>query len=257
MAAFKGLIIKEFKITQYFFITYMILLVAAIVGGYSFTNYIDEPKLFSIGMLLMILAHFFYLPLYLLTSLNIEGRTQLWLHNPNSVLKLICAKLIPGLIFQLISLSLSILIAIILIKQFNFFIEDFLIINILMFVSIFLGSIYVSIWVLFYWTLNYALSRILHIKSFRWLFIIFIWATITTLATYIRSHSLYKKIISLGEIKLNIIPFEMKSNTDYGFYEIFIHVPQEFSFIPFLLYIMTALLIFFVSAWMLERKVEV
>src|SRR5690625_6229569 len=104
MTAFKGLLMKDFYITRNWFIACLIgdvvfLLIPFVVG-----TYVNVPLSFVSIFLFMVLVFFIcLLPAMLIQILQLEGKTQLWLYNPQSSSKLFLSKLIVGFGYQLIS----------------------------------------------------------------------------------------------------------------------------------------------------------
>ncbi|MBP2240538.1 hypothetical protein J2Z40_001095 [Cytobacillus eiseniae] len=261
MKVFKGLIYKELKLMKNWFMLGLALLILGVMIGFGLTKYFNEPNIFVAVALLMVVGYGLYLPAYLLSSLNIEGQTQLWLHNPNSGIVLFLAKLTAGIVFYFASFLLSIVIAIWGFKHGGN-LESLLQLTggpalniVIMAVGITLGTLFLGVWVLFYWSLFHSLKNIPVLSSLRWPVVIGTWLLFTTFGNYVSNLPLYQKLKNIGVIKLNAYSFEIKTwNTtaSAGFVE-----SAELSMVNGIIYTVLVFSVFYAAVWLLERKVEV
>lgn len=262
MLAFKGLFIKELKLTKGWFIVGFGILIFSFIAGIGLMNYFEETVVFPIISILILVGHVFYLPTYLINSLIIEGRSQLWLHNPNHGAMLFLAKLSAGLVYFLVSFSIALFIAdwqvnhSIYAESFNHFAGEPLPHISLIGIALALFSIYLGIWVLFYWSLYHSLKGVPFLKAFRWPILIGLWVVITAASNYIQNLPFYKKLINIGVIKLEpmkTLKFEAgKSSASAGLVD-----TAEISIMNGLIYTAVVVIVFLISVWLLERKVEV
>ena len=107
MSAFTGLYWKELKIAKVDFFTLLVLMLLVLIAAFSATQYYEEPWFMAAAYFFVYVMHFGYLPLFMFASLRREGKTQLWLHNPNSGVLLFSAKLAAVLTYYFISLFVA------------------------------------------------------------------------------------------------------------------------------------------------------
>ncbi|MCQ6273569.1 hypothetical protein JMM81_01090 [Bacillus sp. V3B] len=263
MIAFKGLYWKELKVSLYDFYIMTGLSMFMFIAGFGLTSYFQEPGIVAVISFIAFVMHVIYLPIFLLSSLGREGKTQLWLHNPNSGSKLLLAKLVAQLSYYFISLFIAFLVTYWTVNQamrtglFLEFQDQVLRGLIFVGVSITLMTIYFGIWVIFYWSFYHSMKGITYLKNIRWLMIFFVWMAISAIGNYIRFHPLFEKVTSIGVIQIHVlqgISFQVEQEganltPDIGII--------NFSIIGGLLYTILIIAVFFISVWLLERKVEV
>ncbi|MFE8696833.1 hypothetical protein ACFYKT_10845 [Cytobacillus sp. FJAT-53684] len=261
MKAFKGLLYKELKLTKNWFMVGIALLLFGVIIGVGLTKYFNEPNIFAVVAVLILVGHGLYLPAYLLSSLNIEGQTQLWLHNPNSGAALFLAKLTAGFVLYVVSFFISLVVAIMglshavnVVSLFN--LTGGPVLNLtLMGVGITLGTLFLGVWVLFYWSLFHSLKNVPILSSLRWPIVIGTWILLTTIGNYVSNLPLYQKLKNIGVIKLDAYSLEFeagKTSASAGFVE-----NAELSIMNGMIYTVIVIIVFYASVWLLERKVEV
>lgn len=255
MSVFKGLYIKELKLSRSNFFAGIILLFLAAVLGLGLNSYMNTPSALALISLVILGLHIFYIPAMLLSSLNVEGKSQLWLHNPNSSTKLILAKIGAGFTYFLLSIIASFLIA-------RFAIND---LSVLLGVDLFhgqalkylilltficlMGSLYLSVWLFFYWTIYHAIKNIPSIKKVRWLILLGIWVFLTWLQNVIVNSSLYQSLKEIGNIN---VPY-----FNHLFTSEVLMVETQINVVTTILSLIVIGVVFLASVWLLERKVEV
>ncbi|KOP83561.1 hypothetical protein AMS60_14330 [Bacillus sp. FJAT-21945] len=261
MEFFKGLIYKELKLTKNWFVVGIALLILGVVAGLGLTKYFNEPNIFAVVAVTILVGHGFYLPAYLLHSLNIEAQTQLWLHNPNSGAILFLAKLTAGFILYVVSFFIALVIAIWGLTHavngeslFNLTGEPVLNIT-LIGLGITLGTLFLGVWVLFYWSLFHSLKKVPFLHSIRWPIVIGTWILLTAIGNYVNNLPIYQKLKNIGIIKLDAYSIEFlvgKSSASAGFVD-----NAELSIMNGAIYTILVIIVFSASVWLLERKVEV
>ncbi|MBU8879511.1 hypothetical protein BGM26_10990 [Bacillus sp. FJAT-29790] len=259
MKAFNGLFFKELKLTKNWFMVGMALLILAVMAGIGLMRYFNEPNVFAVISIMILSAHAFYLPLYLLSSLNIEGQSQGWLHNPNSGTKLFLAKIAAGLLFFLVSLFIALCVAKWGIDHAEGLSwiegEHFPTIS-LMGAGLTLGSIFMGIWVLFYWSLFHSLKNVPIVSSFRWPILVGVWLLLSVIWNYIQHQPFYQKLKKIGVIQLDSIQsikYEVSKNSaSAAFIE-----GSGLTIMNGIIYTAIVILVFYIAVWLLERKVEV
>lgn len=254
MKAFKGLLRKDLKITTGYFYSILIFIVIAYTAGWVLSGYYSTSMLVGTISFALIIAHVIYLPGSLLTSLNLEGKTQLWLHNPSSSVQLLLSKLVASSLLSLCSTVLITIITILSITVLAEFQEMFSAVDIVMIaVAIWWISFYLSIWVIFYWTVFHSLAGILWLKKFRWFVLIAIWWGWELLKGWIGKIAFIKDLKEIGMINLNrAFQMETGSNSLQASFE-----TADISVFVLAGYCVTALLLFWLSSWLLDKKVEV
>ncbi|WNS74412.1 hypothetical protein RRV45_16060 [Bacillus sp. DTU_2020_1000418_1_SI_GHA_SEK_038] len=262
MLAFKGLFIKEIKLTKSWFMVGIGILFFSFIAGLGLMHYFKEFVIFPIISIMILVGHVLYLPAYLINSLNIEGHSQLWLHNPNHGAKLFLAKLSAGFVYFLVSFSIALFITDWQVnhsmhaESFNHFAGEPLPNISLIGIALALSSIYLGIWVLFYWAFYHSLKGIPSLNTFRWPIIIGLWVVLTAASNYIQNLPFYKKLINIGVIKLEpmkTLKFETgKSSASAGLVD-----TAEISIMNGIIYTAVAAVVFLIAVWLLERKVEV
>ncbi len=261
MTAFKGLLIKEAKLMRIWFIWGILLSIAVAAAGYSISQYVNDMIVFEVLVFMILSAHAFYLPIYLLLSLNVEAKTQLWLHNPNSGYLLFFSKFLIGFVFMMVSIFIAFIIAIWATESdigIYFLAKDQLPKFILTGVSlsIIAYSFYLGIWTFFYWTLYHSLKLYGWNSGFRWGFLIGLWAVSIYIENLIREFPVYQSFWNLGAIdmtSLKTLNYELSKQS----------FSAELTANPFIslteiaLYLILLMAVVIFSIWMLEKKVEV
>lgn len=254
MKAFKGLLRKDLKITIGYFYTILIFMAIAYAAGWFLSGYYSTSMLAGTISIALIIAHVIYLPGSLLTSLNLEGKTQLWLHNPASSVQLLLSKLMACSILSLCSAVLITIITIISLLPIAEFQEMFTAFDIVfMAAAIWLISFYLSIWVIFYWTVYHSLGAILWLKKFRWIILIAFFYGWELLKEQFGKISFIKDLKEIGMFNLGrAFQMETGMNSFQATFE-----ATDISVFVLAGYCLTALVIFWVSSWLLDKKVEV
>lgn len=263
LIAFKGLYWKELKISKNEFYSGIGLMVLMFVVGFALTKYFNEPGIIAVISFVVYILHALYLPIYLLSSLRTEGKTQLWLHNPNSGSKLFLAKIAAGLTLYIVPFLIVLMITYWTINLANatgLFLEfqGYLFKGlVLLGISITFMTIYLGIWVIFFWTLYHSMKNIPYVKNIRWLIIMAVWIAFTALENYISFHPLYKKITKIGSIQINVLQgmsFQAEQSSASITPEL---ATIHFSIVNGILQTILLMIVFLFSVWLLERKVEV
>ncbi|WP_445490202.1 hypothetical protein [Niallia sp. 03133] len=254
MNAFKGLLQKDIKLSKTFFYTFLIMMAIAIATGLGFSGYYKSYDLVAAISFGLVAAHFIYLPISIFSSLKLEGKTQLWLHNPNSSIKLLFSKILSSLIFSSISLVISIFLANICLNMSEKM-DVFFTSADLLYMGIFalIISSYISIWIIFYWVVYHSLARITWIKKIRWLVLIIIWNAWSAFTYFIDKLPFIMALKQMSIIKLGkAFQFQAGENSFSAGIE-----STEVSLVVVVGYFGIMVVLFLVSSWLLDRKVEV
>ena len=215
-------------------------------------QYYEEPEFPFYGLGFLIMLHMFYIMWHVLASLTYEGKTQIWLHNPNSMILLLgskiviaCFSVIFSLIFLLVFNFLSIQLYT---NLLGLTIQDFFDIT----TSVFLTSVYLGLWAIFYWSLYYVLLRFLNKVITSIVVAVLVYVT-TILHASFGNTLFYKTLLEMGPtpIKLyhSIIDFNQGIAHQLSFDSTSIGLITFYSLVAFIL--------FFASVILLNKKVEV
>lgn len=255
MNSFIGLLKKEFIISRFWFLIWLGIIVLSISASWIYGIRIENLSIvFGIfGAYIPLLL--FFMPVMVLSLLRIEGRTQIWLHNPQSSSKLLFAKISASLIYQILSQIIVIFCGLL----FNLWLQSQGVLELLpmnLFIQIYTVILFVSlnmaIWVLFLWTLYHSLGKYPSIKKMRWLFIlIFIvgWTYIEDKIISFLSHSKFQLSI---HVNLDDPFFDTINDQSTNSMEV-LPIPV----LPIIYYILITVVLFIAASKLLDKKVEV
>ncbi|RIW37649.1 hypothetical protein D3H55_03495 [Bacillus salacetis] len=254
MKAFKGLLWKDYSISKLWFLGWLALLLFFYAVGISLSTYFGFPELSVVVVFMEGMIHIIFMPLILLNMLMIEGKTQLWLHTPQSGRKLLLSKFIVAFSYSLISLLMVDLLGVLSLSWQE---GDILFLpwkeSIFFNVAVTSSAVYFSCWVFLYWTIYYGLSKSPVLKKFRWLILFLVFVLYQVAASLFVAMDWFQEFINLWTIKVRGHFFIEMGPDNFEAGSKFIHLPL----IPFLLYAILAFVIFMTASWILERKVEV
>lgn len=252
MSAFKGLYIKELKISMTFFFINLGFINLLTIASLGLKEYFDEPMIPGVLFFVLLILHTFYLPSILLTSLQVEAQSQLWLHTPTSGVRLFLAKMVAGLTYYVVSLIVSILLAKLATSGIAYSdkyapFKELLEANLMVLSGVItVTSIYFGVWVLFYWALYHSMKGIPFVKNIRWLVILGVWILFTVLGDFISKIPTIQVFQEKGSININI--FNRTSvSTDMA----------NVQLTTIGIYVLITIAVFLASVWLLQRKVEV
>lgn len=258
MSAFQGLLKKDFDISKLWFLLWLIFLAVFLIIPFALEVYFHAPLSFlPVAVILLFGSHIFFLPGMLLSMLRLEGKTQLWLYNPQDSKLLFLSKIAVSLVYQLIAQVFLTGVSLI-IYQFckdQIFIEaaDLLNGSMLLNIGLLLIGLYVSCWAMFYWTVYHSLGKFPAIKNWRWLVILFIFFLFNTISTLLARIEFLKEIVHKWTM-----PVVLGTNFNYkqGGWEIKLNA-TDIPVMGLIIYVILALGLFLISCWLLDRKVEV
>lgn len=261
MKAFRGLIQKEWLIGKTMLLWLLLAQVGFVFIAYFLAKYMDAPGLFyfsSSGILMMQPMIIIFL---ILNALHSEGKTQLWLHSPQSSGLLLGSKVLVSVLFQMISFMFACGLTLISLSiPTNYFQEYFQVDTVMRGIDLFMliGNylvicIFISILVVFLWVIYHALARISAIKKIRWLVVTLLFACMTMLGYWFESSSFYQWMDDIWVVEgLINVSFEMTDvSMDY------ILNTEKDSLLTSGLDILSLVLFFLASCWLMDRKLEV
>ncbi|MDQ0231717.1 hypothetical protein [Metabacillus malikii] len=259
MGPIQGLLKKDFRISRSEFITSLVIYGLAWIAGFSLSSYFNQPVGTLPVFIMSALSMVIYTPIMIFAMLKIEGKTQIWLYSPRSSLALLLSKFVTSLSYQaIVQVLLSIYGAISLYwfgrevyEQLGIplFIEALLYLNLILL----LFGFFFGCWVCFYWTLYHSLASKQIIKPIRWLIMLAIYFFYNLFESFIARIPFIKELISKYEVHLITSPnLELKeANWTVYFDEGVIPV------VPFLYYALLSIILIFIAAKLLTKRVEV
>ncbi len=263
MQAFWGLFKKDMILLRFWSIAWLICVCLAMVVGFIAADKMGDQSLVVPMYVFAMSIQVLFMPIMLIYVLNLEGKTQMWLYNPQSSWKLIFSKLASVGCFQLISQLLLLGYGFILLKQLMSSdmvttSANLLPINLIAFfhLGIFAVSVYFGVLMLFYWTIYHALAKYPRIQPFRWLVLVGIWIVWNTLETLIARVLGNTPIFSFG-LQVNPVPNMHYDKVGKNWSIVQSQEAHNFPITVFILYLLVAIIIFVVSSRLLDKKVEV
>ncbi|MCM3237116.1 hypothetical protein M3589_05165 [Heyndrickxia oleronia] len=257
MNSLVGLVKKDLMISRFLFIVWFAINILFMIGSFFLSKYMHEPMV-PIGIFIMLLVlNTMLIPVLVSASLRVEGKTQLWLYNPQSSTKLLLSKIITAISYQVISLILLFAYGYIV---FKFSISstinlDSILINESFSVSIFLMALglYLTFWIMFYWAIYHSLGKFPRIRRVRWLVIVVIFIGLSIIEDLILKIDAFSNLLDKWHFSIGLNPsFQYKNETwDFTF------VNTNFPLIPILIYFIISLILFVITSWLLDKKVEV
>ncbi|MFD1707759.1 hypothetical protein ACFSCZ_13620 [Siminovitchia sediminis] len=244
---------------KFWYLVWLAVMFLGMAAIYGLSLYVSEPTITVPFLAMMAGIHMFLAPIFLLTILNLEGKTQLWLYNPQGSIKLLLSKVSAAAIIQLITQVIISLygLAVMKILVDGGVIEHFSHLlpfkqGVYMNLGIFATSMYISVWVIFLWTIYHSLGRFPAIRNFRWLAVILVWVAYNLVeALLVKLKILNNEMFSFG-INVNIAP---KMTYEDGWQ--IIYTDASLPIIIILFYATVSVVIFLLASWLLDRKVEV
>lgn len=257
MNAFSGLLKKDMLISRFWYVVYLIAITVGIAVAFSLVYKWNEADLLVPLMGMMIPIQIFYIPLMVFSLLRVEGKTQLWLYNPQSSFKLLLSKITVSFIFHVCSqIFFMILVSTLLKLIFNMNVNDLAPVGgiALTGAGFVLIGLYLSILVIFLWTVYHSLGKFPAWRNYRWLAVAAIFFGYNTLETLI------VKVQSVNDFVLKYqlnfyapVQFSYQTGTGWEFVYEVIPIP----IIPLIYYTLLALILFAGASRLLDKKVEV
>ncbi|MFS0645315.1 hypothetical protein [Siminovitchia sp. 179-K 8D1 HS] len=261
MTAFIGLLKKDLGLMKFWYMIWLAFMFLGMIGIYALSVYTAEPNISVPFLVTMAGFHVFLAPISLLYILNLEGKTQLWLYNTQSSIKLLLSKISTAAIIQMVAQIFISLYALFVMKvlQNQGLIDRFS--DLLPFqqgfymqMGIFGISMYISVWVIFLWTVYHSLGKYPAIRKFRWLAVILVWFAYNLLEFFLVKTKLFKDELFSFSINVNIAP-KMDYEVKDGWH--ILYTDASVPIMTITLYVIVSIIVFLLSSWLLDRKVEV
>jgi hypothetical protein len=246
MNAWTGLLKKDFRLTRTVFFVGIVINILLFMLAMFVDRKSDEPLYMLIPLLAAIFLHVFYFPIVLFISLKTEGnQLHLWLHNSQSAVTLLCSKILNVTLKMIVSLVILYgMLAVLVLPNFHLFKTywtDIWVSSLLLFPHIILFSISMGIWVIFFWSLYHYMR----IRIGRWSGLVVIAAVILLvwIVAQFESTQLYMLITHWGGMDITFMTFSNES----------IHAYMG----EYLYNLIVIIGVFYLSAWLIDNKVEV
>ncbi|RCW48379.1 hypothetical protein [Paenibacillus prosopidis] len=249
MRAWVALLKRDFKLTRtVFFVGLVINVLIAMLTIYLGMK-AENTLLMFIPVVAAVVFHVFYVPIIVFISLKTEAnQLHLWLHNPQSASTLLISKIVDGLIMIVISLLMLYVMSglLMIIPKFSLIEADWTdtwISGLLIFPHIILISIMTGVLVMFFW----ALYQFLKFKIGRWSLLVVIGTVILSgwIVALFESTKLYILLTQWGSMGINF------NFSTFSLDPIQVYTGEYFY--NFIIIIG----LFFLSAWIIDNKVEV
>lgn len=246
MSNWAALFKKDFHLTRtVFFVGLVINFLILLLSLYVDMNTGDNLYMF-IPLLAATVFHVLYVPIMLFISLKTEAnQLHLWLHNPQSAANLLLSKLLNGTIMMIVSLVvLYVMSGLLIIPRFSLieaYWTDTWKAGILIFPHIIMISITIGVWVILLWSLYQALKY----RIGRWTWLALLGAVIIPnwISAIFESSNLYKLITQWSSLEMNFPTFSIEPIPAYAG--------------QYLYHFVVVIGIFYLSAWIIDRKAEV
>ncbi|MCY7753725.1 hypothetical protein [Bacillus haynesii] len=255
MRSFSGLFKKDFLMARFWSLAWMLCMICAIIASFGFAHYTGESMALFGAFVTILLFHSLFCPLMMLAQLRLEGKTQLWLYNPNNSALLLLSKLASAAVYQLISHAILFIFGLIVRSVLLsssaglFSVSDLLLVNI----AVFLGSVIFSTWVMFLWTIYEALRKYPAIKKIRWIIPLLIYNAYGLIEALFIKSGLFKELQKFWSISLTA---EFKFHYEHsGWTVTFSQV--DLPGILLVYYTALGVCLFYLSCKLLNRRVEV
>lgn len=257
MNPIKGLLNKDYRISRQYFLIWTGVLVLALAAGIGLSAYTSQPAGTLPVLVLSGFAHFAFAPVLMLTLLNLEAKTQLWLYTPRRGIGLFLSKY--GVIFSyqlVLQILLSIYAAVILFGfgrevyepiGFRLFLEAAVFLNVLLLMV----GLYLTTWLTFLWTVFHSLKNLA--KTVRWFIMIAMVIVYNTVEGYLLS--LEPIINFITKFNIEVISEAALSYEDEQ-WSVMLE-STEIPVIPLFYYAVLIIILITAAAKLLEQKVEV
>lgn len=257
---FIGLLRKDYRLLRADLLVSFIIMMLALGFGIVASFYTAQPAGTIFILIMASFAMVGFIPIMMLSILLKEGKNQLWLYSPRSSYTLFFSKLLLCIVFQVIY-------QFILIGYFAFSMYSFggdvyqqldlqvflTMVTFVFFLLIFYG-LYLTCWVLFYWTLYHSLNRYPRIRSLRWLIIALIYFTYNILEALTIQFESVRQFIFRYRFNIQFMPQVNYDGATWNVYfDDFVGIP----IIPAFYYVFLTGFLFYLSARLLTKKVEV
>ncbi|MBM7542610.1 hypothetical protein [Amphibacillus cookii] len=259
MQAFWGLLKKDHRLARLNIIFFSILLALLLTIGYVGSVRLEKGAGAFMAVTMAALAMMAFMPVMMGSLLIKEGKTQLWLYSPRPSHTLLISKIAVLLLYQVL---LQLIVVGYLMLSLHVFGQDvlqytnmstFTQLVVMTNIGLILIGIYLTTWVLFYWTLYRSMDHMPKIKNVRWLLILFLYFGYNYLETQVAKIPFIQRLVA--RYQLPIISNPLFVNNEGSWFVEFESVDVP---IIYLLYSLAlTVLLFSLASMLLTKKVEV
>ena len=262
MNSFKGLMKKEWLIGKSTLLWLLVAQVGLVFIAFLASRYLEVAGLFYMCTWMIMFLQPFIMFSLIFGCLNYEGKTQLWIHNPQSAAILLGSKLLIKCAvsggFNFICLLFSFVAFRIPTSYFqpDFQVESFSgLVGLLQIGGVMTAvSIVIAVLMMFLWVVYHALARIQLIKNIRWLIVSLLFIGMVLVKNWVGNTKIYMKLDDLWAVPaFNGSSFSL-SQAKLEFY---LEGRENISLLTSGLDVIALVILFLASCWLLDRKIEV
>ncbi|MEJ9229118.1 hypothetical protein LAV79_06370 [Peribacillus butanolivorans] len=261
MNSFKGLMKKEWLIGKNALLWLLVVQGGLVFISFLASRYFEVAGLFYMGTWLIMIMQPFIMVSLIFGCLNSDGKTQLWIYNPQSSAILLGSKLLTSVLFQVASILFACFLVFVALRvPTSYFHADFQLERMMGLMSLFkiggfltAAGIGIAVLMMFLWVVYHALARIQLIKNVRWLFVSLLFIGMLLLKNWVGNTNLYQKLDDIWVVPaLSGSSFSMSQAKLEFFFE-----AGNISLLTSGLDVIGLVLLFLASCWLLDRKIEV
>ncbi|MGE7764391.1 hypothetical protein [Peribacillus sp. NPDC096540] len=262
MNSFIGLMKKEWLIGKNALLWLLAAQAGLVLISFLVSRYWEVAGLFYMSTWLIMIMQPFIMISLIFGCLNSDGKTQLWIYNPQSSAILLGSKLLTSVLFQVASILFACFLVFVALRvPTSYFHADFQLENMVGLVGLFkiggymmVAGIVIAVLMMFLWVVYHALARVHFIKHLRWLFVSALCIGMIMLRDRIGNTALYQKLDDIW-----IIPAISGSSMNMSEFklEFYLKGGGNISLLTSGLDVIGLVLLFLAACWLLDRKIEV
>lgn len=259
MHPFLGLLKKDYRLSRSNLLTFSVLMVLLLIAGIIGSSYTNQPAGTLFILLLASFSMIGFIPAMMLSFLTKEGKNQMWLYSPRSSYTLLFSKLLLLTTYQ--ALFQLVLIGYLAFSMYFFGVDVYQQLDISAFIQ--LGSflyffaigigLYFTGWITLYWMIYHSLRNYPRVRYFRWLLIIIIFFSYNILETLLIKIDWISDLITRYHFSITTNPL---LDYDGGLWNIAFE-NTNVPIIAVIYYLLLTGLLYYLSARLLSKKVEV
>ncbi|QIW82139.1 hypothetical protein [Bacillus tequilensis] len=253
MDSFLGLVKKDIKLSRMWLLVLICGIIFLLGTGHMIAYRTKEPLVIFVFFVVIAFFLFFLSPVFVFYHLRKEGKSQLWLYNPNGGFLLFSSKLTASLLYQfLIQLALTAygigIYHMLSVKNLLEHHVDMTSTVVLLNVFGLISSLYMSVTIVVFWTVFHSLKNW---RGTRWLAMGLLAAVWYFFDEYI--------ISPLVVSQKHFWPVTVYCNLDFNYHDVWrLELkPIHLSVLGFPIAIVITILLLIMASKLLDRKVEV
>lgn len=259
--SFKGLVLKEWLIGKFTLLWLLVSQVGFVFISFLISRYWEVAGVFYMSTWVIMILQPFIMFSLILGCLNYEGKTQLWIYNPQSAAMLLGSKLLSSVLFQGISILFACCLVFVAFRvptsyfQQDFQLEHMELLGLLQVGGVMTAvSIVIAVLMMFLWVVYHALARIQLIKNIRWLLVFLLFIGTVILKNWVGHTMLYSKLDDIWAVPAFSGSSFRLSQSKLEFY---LESGGNISLLTSGLDVIGLVILFLASCWLLDRKIEV